>query len=84
MLDRQFPGQEASDFAYAINYNSADVPASLTGLEVSSLSCIQIGANDYESWIWEVTMADGSRWRVEGWCDYTGWDCQSGTEWKNL
>lgn len=30
------------------------------------------------SWEWEVTLKDGREYHVEGWHDYTGWDCQSG------
>ena len=25
-----------------------------------------------------VTMSNGDRYAVDGWCDTTGWDCQSG------
>lgn len=27
-----------------------------------------------------VVLEDGRRFRVEGWCDTTGWDCQSDLE----
>ena len=27
-----------------------------------------------------VRLKDGRRFKVEGWCDTTGWDCQSGLE----
>jgi hypothetical protein len=28
-------------------------------------------------------MKDGTFGSAEGWCDYTGWDCQSGVEFKS-
>jgi len=78
-LDTAFPGQDASDFAIAVEYNGS--PEELKDVAVVALVCVQFGANDDEGWVWHVDFADGSKWVVEGWCDYTGWDCQSGLDW---
>jgi hypothetical protein len=36
------------------------------------------GQNDEEDWAWVLRMKDGRYFYLEGWCDYTGWDCRSG------
>jgi hypothetical protein len=38
------------------------------------------GANDESSWHWLLWLQDGTYAYVTGWCDYTGWGCQSGGE----
>jgi hypothetical protein len=38
------------------------------------------GENDYESWWAVLILSDGRYAGVEAWCDYTGWDCQAGSE----
>ena len=37
------------------------------------------GENDEASWHWIVKTTSGFAY-ISGWCDYTGWDCQSGAE----
>lgn len=37
------------------------------------------GENNEASWHWIVKTAAGFAY-ISGWCDYTGWDCQSGAE----
>lgn len=36
------------------------------------------GYNDGESWVLVAELNDGRFGYVDAWCDYTGWDCQSG------
>jgi hypothetical protein len=36
------------------------------------------GENDGDSWRWVILLTDGRYAYLKGWCDYTGWDCQSG------
>lgn len=36
------------------------------------------GYNDGESWVCVVRLKNGEYGFVDAWCDYTGWDCQSG------
>ena len=38
------------------------------------------GANDESNWHWLIWCQDGSYAYATGWCDYTGWGCQSGGE----
>lgn len=40
------------------------------------------GENDGDHWVGVFELADGRFAFIEAWCDYTGWDCQSGgTAW---
>ncbi len=80
-LDERFPGQDAEDFASAVEYNDT---GPLEGRGIVDLKMIQEGENDVDAWIWHVTLDDGSTWKAEGGCDYTGWDCQSSLEWTSL
>ncbi len=53
------------------------------GLELDDIAravCVKEGANDEENWIWYVQTNDGRVAEIDGWCDYTGWDCQSGID----
>jgi hypothetical protein len=79
-LEKLFPGQ-VSDLFYAIEYN--DRGPLVEGAKITDLKLEQEGCNDGDSWIWHLTV-NGERWSLEGWCDYTGWDCQSGTSWEKL
>lgn len=36
------------------------------------------GQNDGADWIAVLELADGRYALIAAWCDYTGWDCQSG------
>lgn len=36
------------------------------------------GCNDGESWIIAGQLKDERYFFIDAWCDYTGWDCQSG------
>lgn len=36
------------------------------------------GHNDEDYWYWVLRLKDGTYVLTEAWCDYTGWDCQSG------
>lgn len=36
------------------------------------------GANDEASWVALLRMKNGTFCFLSAWCDYTGWDCQSG------
>jgi len=38
------------------------------------------GENDYASWLAVLKLTNGKFAYVEAWCDYTGWDCQAGSE----
>lgn len=36
------------------------------------------GHNDEDNWYWIIELNDGRFVLTDAWCDYTGWDCQSG------
>ena len=36
------------------------------------------GHNDGDPWIMAGVLKDGRYFFLSAWCDYTGWDCQSG------
>lgn len=38
------------------------------------------GHNDEDNWYWIIELKDGRFVLTSAWCDYTGWDCQSGGE----
>lgn len=44
-------------------------------------ACI-FGENDESSWMWIFQTEDMKWGYAVAWCDYTGWDCQSGGSWK--
>lgn len=52
------------------------------GIEWRDLVGVELeiaGENDEATWHWLVKTKAGFAY-VSGWCDYTGWDCQSGAE----
>jgi len=79
-LERRFPDVEADQLAAATSENGW--PEHLEGVGIVGLLCPRVGENDGEHWVWIVSFANGETWYAEGWCDYTGWDCQSGMEWE--
>lgn len=81
LLERKFPGQQAESLCYAIEHNEAGPAAKQ---EIVNLVMEQEGGPDEQDWIWRVTFEDGTTWRAIGWCDYTGWDCQSGLAWEQI
>lgn len=36
------------------------------------------GENDEQSWLIVGELSSGLFFTIDAWCDYTGWDCQSG------
>jgi len=38
------------------------------------------GENDEFHWFWILKLKDGRYLYIRAWCDYSGWDCQSGIE----
>src|SRR5687767_6288864 len=40
------------------------------------------GHNDQDEWYWVIELNDGRFVLTSAWCDWTGWDCQSGGESK--
>lgn len=79
-LDRLFPDQDGTDFAYACEYN--DMGPLTSDVGVAGLLMVEQGANDESAWTWLVRTSDGAHWWAVGECDYTGWDCQSVLVWS--
>lgn len=80
VLSKSFPGAGAHDLCIAMQYNGPGPVTATNG--IADLVMTREGERDGRSWIWEVSMEDGTDWIAEGWCDYTGWDCQSGLNWS--
>jgi hypothetical protein len=78
-IEALFPEQDGSDLAYACEYNDL---GPLADHRLAGLLMLQQGERDEGEWVWLVTVDDGTHWLATGWCDYTGWDCQSGLEWE--
>lgn len=85
--DRLYPpewaaGRELSRGGLELGYGMSHHPGPFTMADVAEVVVTRTDAdpdnyND-RSWEWEVTLHDGRRFHVEGWHDYSGWDCQSG------
>ena len=63
-----------SDLSSALYYN---------GLEewkekIATMLAVIEGQNEGEAWHWVCKTKDKKYLYITGWCDYTGWDCQSG------
>lgn len=80
-LDARFPNQDADQFAFACEYNEEGPTADHA---IISFVMEKQGEHDGGNWVWIVGLSDGSTWRYEGGCDYTGWDCQSFLEWEEV
>lgn len=49
-----------------------------TTLDVDEVIALVNGQNDEASWVGVFRLYDGRYCALTAWCDYTGWDCQSG------
>lgn len=79
-LEERFPGQDGWNLSSAMEHNGMGPLSDNNG--IAELVLLKQGARDETSWVWRVTCEDGNVWIAEGWCDYTGWDCQSGLRWN--
>ena len=64
------------DLKACFEYN--ELPFAVTDIE--KVLAVWEGEKDEDDWRWIVRLTDGRFALVVGWCDYTGWDCQSGAE----
>lgn len=46
--------------------------------DIANIHAEIAGHNDDDSWYWIIELNDGRFVLTDAWCDYTGWDCQSG------
>lgn len=77
-LESYWPGQDAHDFVSAVEYNDS---GPWSAHAIVNFSMKTQGHRCEDSWVWMVAFEDGSVWRAEGSCDYTGWDCRSALHW---
>ena len=46
--------------------------------DIKKVVAVHEGENDAEDWIWIIELRPPTTYAfLQGWCDYTGWDCQS-------
>jgi hypothetical protein len=64
------------DLKACLEYNSYSIPFGEEDIEnvVAQIP----GHNDEDNWFWIIQLKDGRFALLDAWCDYTGWDCQSG------
>jgi hypothetical protein len=67
---------DMDDIGYAFKYNNLGPRLDDIDVVVGEVC----GANDEYYWYWILQMKDNTFSWAKGWCDYTGWDCQSGAE----
>jgi hypothetical protein len=48
--------------------------------DVEKVLAVIEGEHDGPAWHWILELTNGKFAYLIGWCDYTGWDCQSGAE----
>jgi hypothetical protein len=78
-----------SDSCTIYNHHLPEPVAGYTGSctkvtreDVAVILAMSDGENDGANWLGAFQLKDGRYLYVEGWCDYTGWDCQSsGSSW---
>lgn len=65
-FENSWDWREAFNFAH---FSTADIAIILKADE---------GCNDGDPWLAVGILKDGTFFFLSAWCDYTGWDCQSG------
>lgn len=60
------------------DWSEACVSADLNPDDVAEVFDMEEGENDGNSWLMLGRLKDDSFFFMSAWCDYTGWDCQSG------
>lgn len=68
---------ENDDIHYALQSNA---PSTFHPDDIKDIVAEVPGGNDEYSWWWILELAPDKFALVSGWCDYTGWDCQSGID----
>ena len=69
---------EAFNYANTIRTATGCEPDSFVIDDVAEVIAADPGENDGESWMMAGRLNDGRYFFLDAWCDYTGWDCQSG------
>ena len=61
-----------------IDYLRFNTDPLLTLENIANIHAEVAGHNDEDHWFWVIELKDGAFLLTNAWCDYTGWDCQSG------
>lgn len=75
------------DTMYGRTYPASNDPIGFTRSDIQELYAVQYGERDGDPWYCLGRLLDGRYFSAYGWCDYTGWDCQSynaGQTWDDL
>lgn len=83
MVDQKFlddyDWQQAFFFASPDAVVDDNVSTESFGIDdVDEIIAAEEGENDGDSWLGVFKLKDGRYAMLDAWCDYTGWDCQSG------
>lgn len=62
------------DLSACLTYNDIGIKEE----DIASVLAEWEGEHDGDDYRWVVALKDGRYGFIQGWCDYTGWDCQSG------
>jgi len=68
------------DLSSCIEFNAA--PFSIT--DIVEVMLLKEGERDSGAWEWIITLNNRDKYFIQGSCDYTGWDCQSGASYVRL
>ena len=84
-LVERFPDQDMLEFLSCNQYNPVPDEVRIDGSSLVKFAMVLQGANEDANWIWDLELVVDREvvgWRVVAGCDYTGWDCQSFSEWE--
>ena len=62
------------DLSACLEYNCQP---GFTEADIERVLAVVEGEPDGDSWHWILRLSDGRHVYLSGWCDFTGWDCQS-------
>lgn len=64
-----------SDLESALEYNPQE---NFTAENILNVMAVFEGEREDANWAWVLKLTGGRFAYLQAWCDYTGWDCQSG------
>lgn len=72
-----FEASDDWDLAAAIQGNQPGI----TVKQIADVLAVVYGEHDESSYYWVLRLTDGTVGMLQGWHDYTGWDCRSDATW---
>lgn len=69
---------EIKEFIEDYDWSNALDNCGVNGHDIVDIIAKDEGENDGESWVAVLLLNNGLYVVIDAWCDYTGWDCQSG------